>query len=153
MSMVWILIAAGICLADLSIKHYIDENKKENCHEPVLGGHIIITRYHNPGAMLGWLKDKPRMLLGITLFALGVLTAGLMGALRKGRSPFIKLGLTLILGGAASNAYDRIMNHQVTDYFRISMGSKKLERIIFNLGDMAIFAGSLLAVLGELQSD
>ena len=147
--MLWILIAAGVCLC---IKHYIDGHKKENCHEPVMGGHIIITRYHNPGAMLGWLKDKPRMLLGITLFAIGVLTAGLAGALRENRSILIRLGLALLLGGAASNACDRIVHHQVTDYFRIRIGSKKLERIIFNLGDMAIFMGSLIALLGELKN-
>ncbi|MGN0203560.1 MAG: signal peptidase II [Coprococcus sp.] len=151
--MVWILIAAGICLTDLGVKRYIDSHKKENCHEPVAGGHIIITKYHNPGAMLGWMKDKPRMLLGITLFAIGVLTAGLMGALRDKRSPLIRFGLALLLGGAASNAYDRIVNHQVTDYFRISIGSKRLERIIFNLGDMAIFVGGFLAVLGDLKND
>ncbi len=151
--MLWIFIAVGACLTDLCVKHYIDEHKKENCHEPVMGGHIIITRYHNPGAMLGWMKDKPRMLLGITVFALGVLAAGLMGALRKKSSPLIKLGLALLLGGAASNAYDRIMHQQVTDYFRISIGSKKLERIIFNLGDVAIFVGGLLAVLGDLKND
>lgn len=149
--MLWFLIATGVCLVDLGIKRYIDSHKKVNCHEPVVGGHIIITRYHNPGAMLGWMEDKPRILLGITLFSIGVLTAGLMGALRGKRSPLIMLGLALLLGGAASNAYDRIVRQQVTDYFRISIGSKRLERIIFNLGDMAIFLGGLLALLGELK--
>ena len=152
MDVLWIVIAAGVCLADLYVKHYIDSHKKMNCHEPVAGGHIIITRYHNPGAMLGWLREKPRMLLGVTLFSIGVLTAGFLGELRKKRSPLIRLGLALLLGGAASNTYDRIVHHQVTDYFRICIGSKRLERIIFNLGDMAIFMGGLLALLGELKN-
>lgn len=148
--MVWLLLAAGVCLGDLYIKRYIDSHKEENCREPVAGGHIIITRFHNPGAMLGWMQNKPKLLLGVTFFCLGVLTAGLMGTLRRGRSPLMKAGLALLLGGAASNAYDRIVKHQVTDYFRISIGSRRLERIIFNLGDMAIFLGGLLAVLGEM---
>lgn len=151
--MLWILLAAGVCLTDLYIKRYIDAHKKENCHEPVAGGRIIITRFHNPGAMLGWLQKKPRLLLGVTLFGVGVLTAGLFGALRSHRPLLVKAGLALLVGGAASNAYDRIVKHQVTDYFRISIGSKKLERIIFNLGDMAIFLGALLALLGELKNE
>ena len=44
------------------VKHYIDTHKEENCHEPVVGGHIIITRFQS-GAMLGWMKDKPKMLM------------------------------------------------------------------------------------------
>lgn len=149
--MLWILIAVTVCLADLGIKHYIDSHKKENCHEPIAGGHIIITRFHNPGAMLGWLKDKPKILMGITILFIGVLAGGLFGALKEKGSPCIKLGLSLLLGGASSNAYDRIVKHQVTDYFRIRIGCRKLEKVIFNLGDMAIFLGGLLSLLGEIR--
>ena len=107
--MLWILIAAAVCAGDLLVKHYIDTHKEENCHEPVVGGHIIITRFHNPGAMLGWMKDKPKMLMGVTILGIGVLAGGLMGSLYKKKSVLIRLGLALLLGGAASNAYDRIM--------------------------------------------
>lgn len=149
--MLWILLAAAICAVDLGIKHYIDTHKKENCYEPAAGGRIIITRFHNPGAMLGWMKKKPKMLMGITLLGIGVLAGGLMGALYKKRSPLIQMGLALLLGGAASNAYDRIIKKEVTDYFRISIGSERLEKMIFNLGDMAIFLGGILTVLGEIR--
>ena len=110
--MLWILIAAAVCAGDLLVKHYIDTHKEENCHEPVVGGHIIITRFHNPGAMLGWMKDKPKMLMGVTILGIGVLAGGLMGSLYKKKSVLIRLGLALLLGGAASNAYDRIMKLQ-----------------------------------------
>ena len=149
--MLWILLAISVCAVDLGIKHYIDTHKEENCHEPVAGGHIIITRFHNPGAMLGWMKKKPKLLLGVTVLGIGVLAGGLMGALYKKRSPFISMGLALLLGGAASNAYDRILKKRVTDYFRISIGIKWLERIIFNIGDMAIFFGGILTVIGEIK--
>ena len=74
-----------------------------------------------------------------------------MGSLYKKKSVLIRLGLALLLGGAASNAYDRIMKKEVTDYFRISIGSKRLERIIFNIGDMAIFVGGILTAIGEIK--
>ena len=110
--MLWILIAAAVCAGDLLVKHYIDTHKEENYHESVVGGHIIITRFHNPGAMLGWMKDKPKMLMGVTILGIGVLAGGLMGSLYKKKSVLIRLGLALLLGGAASNAYDRIMKLQ-----------------------------------------
>lgn len=149
--MLCILIAAAVCAGDLAVKRYIDTHKEENCHEPIAGGHIIITRFHNSGAMLGWMKDKPKLLLGVTVLGIGVLASGLMGSLFNKKSRMIQFGLALLLGGAASNAYDRIMKKKVTDYFRISIGSKRLERIIFNLGDMAIFLGGLLTAIGEIK--
>ena len=89
--MLWILIAAAVCAGDLLVKHYIDTHKEENCYEPVVGGHIIITRFHNPGAMLGWMKDKPKMLMGVTILGIGVLAGGLMGSLYKKKSVLIRL--------------------------------------------------------------
>ena len=73
-------------------------------------------------------ETKPKMLMGITLLGIGVLAGGLMGALYKKRSPLIQMGLALLLGGAASNAYDRIIKKEVTDYFRISIGSERLDQ-------------------------
>ena len=43
------------------------------------------------------------------------------------------------------------MKKEVTDYFRISIGSKRLERIIFNIGDMAIFIGGILTAIGGIK--
>ena len=149
--MLWILIAAAVCAGDLLVKHYIDTHKEENCHEPVVGGHIIITRFHNPGAMLGWMKDKPKMLMGVTILGIGVLAGGLMGSLYKKKSVLIRLGLALLLGGAASNAYDRIMKKEVTDYFRISIGSKRLSGLS-SISEIWLFLLAVfLTAIGEIK--
>ncbi len=148
--MFFIIIAASVCVLDLCLKRYIDRNKKENCREPAAGGHIIISRVHNSGAFMGLLKDKPRILLGITIFAFAVITAGFTGSLHSECPAGVKFGLALITGGAASNTIDRIADRRVTDYFRFSTGSRKLERIVFNLGDMAVFFGALITVLGGI---
>ena len=74
----------------------------------------------------------------------------LLSVLGRRGNYVMKLGLSLLLGGAASNAFERAAYGKVTDYFRISIGSKKLEKIIFNIGDFCIFAGSALAAVGSL---
>ena len=58
-----------------------------------------------------------------------------------------KLGLSIVLAGAASNLYDRFKRGYVVDYFSIRV--KGLEKVIFNLGDMFVFFGSLLFVICE----
>lgn len=147
--MFWFIVAAAVAAADLGIKYWIREHKELNSREPVAGGWIIITKYFNPGAMLGFLKDQAKLLTGITLLVIGLL-AGMLLAFAGHKGNFLlKLGLSLLLGGAASNAFERIAYGKVTDYFRISIGSKRLEKIIFNMGDMCIFAGSILAVIGS----
>lgn len=148
--MIWILLAAGIAAGDLWIKKWIREHKELNSRQPVAGGRIIITKYYNTGAMLGFLKDKAKFLSGATLLALGIIIGLLLSVLGRRGNYVMKLGLSLLLGGAASNAFERAAYGKVTDYFRISIGSKKLEKIIFNIGDFCIFAGSALAAVGSL---
>ena len=148
--MFWILLAAAAAAADLGIKRWIRHHKDLNSSQPILGGRIIITKYFNPGAMLGFMKDQAKLLSGITLVALGLI-AGLLLAFtgRKGYG-LVKLGLSLLLGGALSNAWERLTYKKVTDYFRISIGCRRLERVVFNIGDFCIFVGTVLAFIGSM---
>ena len=75
--------------------------------------------------------------------------AGYLAALlpQKGKK-VQKLGIAMILGGALSNLYDRLVRRYVVDYFSIQW--KKLKDVVFNLGDIFVFAGSLILLLREL---
>ena len=61
-----------------------------------------------------------------------------------------KLVLILTLGGALSNYYDRIRRNYVVDYFSINVG--RLKKVIFNLGDIFIFAGAVLMIIAQVAS-
>ena len=58
-----------------------------------------------------------------------------------------KLGLSLVMGGALSNLYDRVVRGYVVDYFTIEW--KSLKKVVFNLGDMFVFLGSAVFVLAQ----
>jgi len=148
--MIWIILAALVCGLDLIIKQWIGKNKEINSQEEILSGNIIITKYYNTGAFLGVMKDKSRQLLGITLISIGVVLGFLLAFLGKRGNLLLKLGLSLLLGGACSNAYERLTKGKVTDYFRISIGNEKLKKVVFNLGDIFVFLGSIIAFIGEL---
>ena len=62
-----------------------------------------------------------------------------------------KAGLALVLGGAVSNLYDRFTRGYVVDYFTIEW--KALKRVIFNLGDLFVFGGGLLFLVGQLLTE
>ena len=78
-----------------------------------------------------------------------ILTLVFILTLGKAGKRLLKTGLSLLLGGAFSNTYDRMKAKAVTDYIRFDFGPERLRQIVFNLGDFAIMIGALLTVLGS----
>lgn len=77
------------------------------------------------------------------LLLLGLLVV-LVGARDLPRAEFV--ALSLVLAGGLSNMIDRVMNHgRVEDFLNVGIGG--LRTGIFNVGDMAITFGVILALL------
>ena len=60
----------------------------------------------------------------------------------------LKAGLSLLLGGAFSNTYDRVMREYVVDYVSLKTGIAAIDRVVFNLADLCILIGTMAVVLG-----
>lgn len=146
--MIYFLITAGVFVADLCIKHYMDKNYTRKTKHPRMGGRIILEKYYNNGATLNLLSHRPqmmRLLHTIVLVIVGVFSYFLM---RLSGRPLEKTGIALLLGGGLSNLFDRYTKGHVVDYFHINIGPKYFRSIIFNISDFCIFIGALLSVLG-----
>lgn len=148
--MIYIIIALAIFTAEIKIKSYIEKTKEMHKKEEILNGNIIIERYHNKGAALNFMeKDVKKVkmvsatLLGVVIFMFGVI-------LPKKGNHLLKLAMSLILGGALSNVYDRFTKGYVVDYFSF----KWLKKIVFNISDICIFLGAaLVAVVSLFKGD
>lgn len=149
--MLWLLIAAVLCLIDLGIKNYIEGNKTEASNDRILKDKVTITKFYNEGAMLGLLKTKTKQLTAITLICFGAIFGLLLSLIGKKGNILMKAGVSMLLGGAASNAYERYSKGKVTDYIKFNFGCKKFRNIVFNIGDFFIFIGALLTLIGELR--
>ena len=115
----------------------------------LLGGTVRLEYTENPGAFLSLGASLPpgaRFLLGV-VFAAAALAALLVFTLRAaGLLPQQRAGLILILGGGVGNLIDRLANHgQVIDYVSLRVGP--LRTGVFNLADVAITMGVLMALL------
>jgi signal peptidase II len=147
----WILVSAGTALADLHFKHrterYTTLSKKTPGEKRVLGGKLILKRYHNRGAMLNLGQERSRVIAVLSV-GLTVMTA-LLFVLSLGQrgNRLLKAGLSLLLGGAFSNTYDRLKRHYVVDYISFPVSWKPLRNVVFNLADFCIMAGALLTVI------
>ncbi len=150
--MLEVLFAGLICGLDQLIKHRIDQAPEHSLEKPVAGGRFIINRFHNEGALLGFLKDQKPLLDMLS----GAAAAGLIFSLFKAvteKASFLKrLSLTLAAGGAASNMYDRAMHGRVTDYFRITFLGNRMKNVIFNIGDIAIITGAFFEIVRQIGS-
>jgi len=99
----------------------------------------------NTGISYGLLDSLPVWALGlvmlVAIFALG---------LWWWRSPalLVRLGLSLCIGGALSNALDRLLYGAVADFFHFHWGAWSF--YIFNIADMAITLGVVLLLADAL---
>lgn len=148
--MIFLFLIAAVVLLDLGLKDSIDEMKDEQFPKALEGskGRILLYRNHNEGFPFGALKERPELVKMIPLAVVSAAAGVLCWILPKKGQFLEKLGLSMVIGGGLSNLYDRLFRGYVVDYFSIQW--KKLKGVVFNLGDMFVFAGSLILVLKEL---
>ena len=146
--LIWLV--GGIAALDQGMKSEIEQETDGEFPRDLPGakGRIRIHRNHNYGFPFGFLKEKPQLVTAVPL-AVSSAVAGALSMLlvRKGCG-IQKVGLSMVLGGALSNLYDRFKRGYVVDYFSIRW--KGLKKVVFNLGDFFIFLGALMILAGQM---
>lgn len=145
----YIFMIFGIFTGELFWKNHVEKNISEGSSKKALYGAILLTKYHNRGAALNRGEKRPEIVKWISVVltaAVGLLFVCSFGMAGRG---LLKTGLSLLLGGAFSNTYDRLKRGYVVDYFRFNVSAKRIRRLIFNVSDFCIIIGALLAVLSE----
>lgn len=146
--MVYILIAAAVAAVDLLIKKHIEITKSMHGEKPLPGGRVILRRYHNKGAFLNLGEQKSVLMRALSVGLTAAVLVLFVCTLTQKGCRLLKTGLSLLLGGAFSNTYDRMYRKYVVDYFSFRTGIKAIDRVVFNLADFAIMTGALCAALG-----
>lgn len=139
--------ALGIFLGDLWIKNRIEKTDGENFPAYFAGRKLILKKYHNTGAMLDLGASRRGAVTAVSVIL--TILVGVAFALSLGHwgNNTLRAGLTLLLGGAFSNTYDRLKRKYVVDYLSFNVKWKWFRRIVFNFSDFCIIIGSFLTVL------
>ena len=151
--------AVGIALAvfalDRATKLLVEARISAYDTIPVIPNVFNLVYTRNRGAAFGILQTAPeaiRLLLLVGL-ALGVL-AMIGWMLWQGTRPaspattINRIALSLVMGGAIGNLYDRILQGSVTDFLQFFIGS--YEWPSFNVADSSIFVGAVLMAVDIL---
>ena len=77
-----------------------------------------------------------------------VATAVVVWWLRAARGPAERIAVAVLLGGAVGNVLDRVVNGAVTDWVHVAWYP-----VTFNLADVAIRSGVLVAVAARVVRD
>ena len=148
---VQIVVAAAIVLLDQLVKAMVRSRLSLHDSLTVIPGVFDLTRVHNTGAAYGFLNgvDFPYK----TALLACVATAALIGlavyAASLDRSQVLtRLGLTLVIGGAAGNLIDRVTAGYVLDFFDVYWGEWHFWA--FNVADASISVGVAVMILDLL---
>jgi len=144
----YLLIALVVVLLDRWTKHLVEQRIRLYAHIQIIPGFFQLTHTENTGAAFSLFADsqahwKTGMLIAFSVIALLVVSA----LLWKNNPAHVVtgVGLSLIMGGAVGNLWDRLARGRVVDFLLFYV--KRYQWPVFNLADSAIVVGAGLLVL------
>jgi signal peptidase II len=120
----------------------------------VIHGWLRIVHTENPGAAFGVLADgnplvRSVILIGVSAAVLLFVVWALWSHGGSFATLLTRVGLSMILGGALGNLYDRIVHGTVTDFIEVYHGGWSFPA--FNVADSAITVGAGLLLIDLLR--
>jgi signal peptidase II len=146
----WLWLSFGVLAADRATKFAIEHYTSEFFRFPIFSDMVILVHNQNPGIAFGVFSNSSSPWLApLLLVSSALVIALLVWLLATGRAggSLAHAGIALILGGAAGNAFDRLIHGGVTDFLEVRLGTYRWPA--FNVADSAISIGAVL-VLVEL---
>jgi signal peptidase II len=149
-----LLIALAVLLLDRITKRVVAQTIPLDDAINIVPGFFRLTHLENTGAAFSLFADstspfRTTLLIVFSVAALAVVSV----LLWKDRRIFHSgtLALSLILGGALGNLWDRLVDGKVTDFLDFYLGAHHWPP--FNVADSAIVVGALLLLLRMLRKD
>jgi signal peptidase II len=146
--LLYVFIALVVVLLDRWTKHIVAQRIPLYSHIQVIPGFFRLTHTENTGAAFSLFADSPApwktaLLIAFSGIALVVVSVLLWNNHHAHTATGI--GLSLIMGGALGNLWDRLARGRVVDFLLFYY--KRYQWPVFNLADSAIVIGAGLLVL------
>ncbi len=146
-----LLIALAVVLADRFTKSLVARTISLHDSIPVIPGLFQLTHVQNRGAAFGLFSDSPTewKILMLVVFSLAALIVIVAVLWKSGQAlNATGVGLSLVVGGAVGNLWDRVISRYVIDFLDVYVG--RYHWPAFNVADSAIVVGAFLLVIDIL---
>ena len=146
---IWLPVA--IVVLDQATKAIVRASVPLNGSVPIIGGVLDFTHVQNSGTAYGFLDqvDFPFKTVVIACFATAALVGvGFYSASLARQQLVARIGLALIIGGAAGNLLDRVLMGSVVDFVDVYWRSHHFWA--FNVADSAITIGVIIMIADML---
>ncbi|HWW13241.1 MAG TPA: signal peptidase II [Candidatus Dormibacteraeota bacterium] len=144
----YLLIALMVVLLDRWTKHVVVQRIRLYSHVQVIPGFFQLTHTENTGAAFSLFADSPapwKTALLITFSGIALVVVSVLLWKNHHAHMATGIGLSLIMGGALGNLWDRLARGRVVDFLLFYY--KRYQWPVFNLADSAIVIGAGLLVL------
>lgn len=147
-----ILWSAATLITDQAAKEDAEKYLQDGKKQDMFGGKVTMILHHNYGSAGNFGAGNPVRIKTLSV-ALTVLVSViyLFTITIKGRR-MLKTGLALIIGGAFSNTYDRLLNGYVIDYITFPKGPKFIRKFIWNIADFALIVGAMMVSFDQMKN-
>jgi signal peptidase II len=144
----YLLIVLIVVLLDRWTKHLVAQHIRLYAHIQVIPGFFRLTHTENTGAAFSLFADSPTpWKTGLLIAFSGIALVVVSVLLWKNHQAHLGtgIGLSLIMGGALGNLWDRLARGRVVDFLLFYF--RRYQWPVFNLADSAIVIGAGLLVL------
>jgi signal peptidase II len=145
-------IAVAVVVLDQIVKAVVRSTFELHESVVVIPSFFNLTRVHNYGAAFGLMNAAEFPFKTVVLSIVATLALGALswyGATLPAEQRLARLGLALIIGGAAGNLIDRLRSGYVVDF--VDLYWRDWHFWAFNVADAAITVGVSLMILDLLQ--
>ncbi len=138
--------AAAVLAAEAVIRRKINALPSETF--PLrIGQRVQLRRAHNRGLLCSKLADRPKAATALQTVSVAVLAGMTAVCVCRRSSAALQAAMGLMLGGALANLIERWACGAVTDYVYLPQAVIPFfRRIIWNVADLSVFAGCLVAI-------
>ncbi|WP_322980429.1 signal peptidase II [Pseudomonas sp. C11] len=150
----WLLLSVLILIGDRLTKDFFEGSLSMYQQIVVIPDYFSWTLAYNTGAAFSFLADAAGwqrwFFAGIAVVVSAVLVVWLKRLKRN--ETLLALALTMVLGGALGNLYDRVVLGHVVDFILVHWQNRWYFPA-FNLADTFITIGAILLALDMFKSD
>ena len=152
-----LLIIPAVFALDRVTKAIVEARETAWDNFPVIPRFFSIVHTRNRGAAFGFLNEsnspwRSVILIGVAALVMAMV-AGMLYQSFRSREPqtaWLRIGLALVLGGAAGNMFDRVTAGSVTDFLLFYWGDAQFPA--FNVADSAITGGACCLFMDMLRA-